>query len=168
MKGDVPRRLMIEFTPEFTVPATKIYNVIIKTAHYPTQWKQEYQIPIPKVSAPISEDQVKNISLTSFLSRVLESILCDWLLPIVDPFLDPGQYGGLKGSSTNHYLVKLLDFIHKQVDNRLPHAVVLMILDLSKAFNRGSASYVLEDLFNMHVPGWLLAIIASYMSNRKM
>ena len=27
---------------------------------------------------------------------------------------------------------------------------------------------VVEDLYDMHVPGWLLAIICSYLSNRKM
>ena len=42
------------------------------------------------------------------------------------------------------------------------------MLDLSKAYNRGSPSFVLEDLFAMHLPGYLLAIIASYLSERTM
>ena len=43
-----------------------------------------------------------------------------------------------------------------------------MLLDLSKAYNHGSAQYVLIDLHDMHTPGWLLAIIASFLSNRTM
>ena len=96
-----------------------------------------------------------------------ENILGDWLLPIVDPYLDPGQCGGLKNTSVNHYLVKLLNFIHTAVDQPTPTAVVLAALDLSKAYNRGD-SMVIEDLYDMHVPGWLLAIICSYLSNRTM
>ena len=74
----------------------------------------------------------------------------------------------MKGCSVNHYLVKLLHFIHKNIDNKIPHAVILLLCDLSKAYNRGSPSFVLEDLFNMKCPGYLLAIIASYMSERTM
>ena len=90
-----------------------------------------------------------------------------WLLPLVEPYLDPGQCGGLSGTSTSHYLVKLLDFVHSTLDRRDPHAVTLATMDLSKAFNRGD-SLVIEDLHDMHVPGWLLAILCSYLSNRSM
>ena len=62
VKGDIPRKLLIEFTPEFTGPATKIYNLITKTTQYLNQWKLEYQVPIPKVSTPQTEDQIRNIS----------------------------------------------------------------------------------------------------------
>ena len=114
-----------------------------------------------------SEDDTRTISKTSFLSKVLESLLAGWLLPIVEPFLDPGQCGGLAKSSTAHYLIKLLDFIHTTVDQQVPHAAVLAALDLSKAYNRGD-SMVIEDLHAMHTPGWLLALLCSYLSNRSM
>ena len=51
------------------------------------------------------------------------------------------------------------------MDQPIPTAVVLAALDLSKAYNRGD-SMVIEDLYDMHVPGWLLAIICSYLSER--
>ena len=41
-------------------------------------------------------------------------------------------------------------------------------LDLSKAYNRGDHTKVIEDLFDMHTPGWLLALLFSYLSNRKL
>ena len=78
------------------------------------------------------------------------------------------QCGGLKGSSITHYLVRLLDFVHAEVDKLQPHAVILDALDLSKAFNRGSHALVLEDLHAMHVPNWLLAVVASYLMRRSM
>ena len=114
------------------------------------------------------EDQIRNIAKTPFLSKVMESIMLDKMLPIVEPYWDPNQCGGLKGSSITHYLVRLLDFVHAEVDKLQPHAVMLNALDLSKAFNRGSHSLVLEDLHAMHVPSWLLAIVASYLTGRSM
>ena len=49
-----------------------------------------------------------------------------------------------------------------------PHAVVIIIIDLSKAYNRGSHVQVIQDLYDMHVPGWLLAILVSYLTGRSM
>ena len=88
-------------------------------------------------------------------------------MPIVQPFLDPCQYG-LKGASINHYMVKLLKFIHEYLDLKNPHAVVLALIDLSKAFNRVSHQMVIEDLYDMHVPSWLLLILSSYLTKRSM
>ena len=166
--GDIPKKLLVELMPEFTVPITVMFNKITESTQYPNDWKREEQIPIGKVSSPESEDEIRNLSKTKFLSKLYEGFLCDWLLPQVQPYLDPHQYGGMKGSSVNHYLVKLLNFIHKGLNMRDPQAVILACLDLSKAYNRGSASIALVDLFDMHVSPFLLAIIASYMQNRSM
>ena len=86
----------------------------------------------------------------------------------MDPYLDPGQCGGLKKSSISHYLVKLLHFAHFNLDKQSAHAVLLGCVDMSKAFNRMSHQQVIEDLFHMKVPGWLLLILISYLTDRKM
>ena len=97
-----------------------------------------------------------------------ESFIGDWIFPYIKPFLDPAQCGGLKKSSITHYLVKLLHFIHKHIDIKQPHAVLLVLVDLEKAFNRVSHQLVIEDLALMKVPGWLLLILISYLSGRSM
>ena len=127
----------------------------------------EYQIPLPKTYPPSCENDLRNIAKASFNSKVFESFLSDWLLPIVGPYIDPCQYG-LKGASITHYLFKLLQFIHEHLDLRDPHDVVLATVDLSKAINHVSHSMVIEDLYNMHVPAWLLLILISYLTKRTM
>ena len=89
-------------------------------------------------------------------------------MPIIEPFLDPANCGGLRGTSISHYLVRLLHFIHMNVDKAEPHAVVMAMIDLSKAFNRVDHTLVIEDLHDMHVPGWLLKILISYLTNGSM
>ena len=54
------------------------------------------------------------------------------------------------------------------MDKRDPHAVILALIDLEKAFNRVSHQLVIEDLADMNVPGWLLAILVSYLTERSM
>ena len=166
--GDIQRVLVKECSVELTAPVTKIYNEITMSKEYPRPWVSEQQIPIPKTNPPSSLDDLRNISGTPFFSKQYESFLSDWLLPIVSPFLDPGQCGGLRKSSISHYLIKLLHFIHFNLDRPEPHAVLLACIDMSKAFNRMSHKRVIEDLHDMKVPGWLLLILISYLTDRKM
>ena len=163
----VYKKIVQEFSCELSTPVTIIYKSILKSFQYPRQWVIEYQIPLPKSYPPSSEDDLRNIAKTAFCSKVFESFLSDRLMPIVSPYLDPCQYG-LKGASITHYLVKLLQFIHEYLDMKNPHAVVIALIDLSKAFNRVSHQMVIEDLFDMHVPPWLLLILSSYLTGRSM
>ena len=163
------KRLLVKECSVELVPAvTIIYNKITKSKEFPRPWVTEQQTPIPKCHPPSSMDDIRNISGTPFISKQYESFISDWLLPIVNPYLDPGQCGGLKKSSISHYLIKLLHYIHFNLDRPEPHAVLLACVDMSKAFNRMSHQQVIEDLFHMKVPGWLLLILISYLTDRKM
>ena len=166
--GDLPKKVVQHCPAQLAVPSSAIFNSITSSAVYPEQWKIEHQLPVPKVYPPLSEDDLRNIAKTPFLSKIYESFIAGWLLPIIQPFLDPGQCGGLKGLSVTHYLIKLLDFVHSTWDKRQPHAVLAACVDLSKAFNRVDHCLVIQDLYDMHTPSWLLNIIMSYLSNRSM
>ena len=87
-------------------PAKPLHNWNSCTQHlsYPRiildyskwQWVVEEQIPIPKQHPPSSLDELRNISKTAFFSKVFESFLSDWLLPIVGPYLSlPGSSSSL-------------------------------------------------------------------------
>ena len=80
---------------------------------------------------------------------------------IIQPFLDPGQCG-MKGFSITHYLIKLLHFAHVVIDRNQPHLVLAACVDFSKAFNRVSHNLLVQDLYDMHTPPWLLNILVSY------
>ena len=58
--------------------------------------------------------------------------------------------------------------MHSNLDRKQPHAVLLALVDLEKAFNRVSHQLVIEDLADMNVPGWLLLILVSYLTERSM
>ena len=167
---DVARPVIKRFSYLFAGPVAKIFNRAVQLSEWPESWKEEKVVVLPKSPNLVvqSEENLRSISKTVWCSKLLEAVLCEYILPVVTPYLDPGQCGGLKGSSTTHYLVKLLDFIHKTLDKRTPHGVVLATEDLSRAYNRGSHSLVIEDLHAMHLPSWLLALTVSYLTGRSM
>jgi len=74
----------------------------------------------------------------------------------------------MKGLSTTHYLISFLHYIHSALDQRKPHAVLAAYVDLSKAFNRVDSILVIQDLYDMHTPPWLLRIVSSYLNERSM
>ena len=124
------------------IPVTAVFNKITHSAHFPRQWKIEHQLAIPKVTPPVTEDDLRNLAKTPFLSKVYESFVGGWLLPIIKPYLDPGQCG-LKGFYITHYLIKLLHFVHSTLDLRRPHVVVAACVDLTKAYDWVNPSLVM-------------------------
>ena len=61
--GDLSKMLIQEFAPELATPLTRIYNNVISNRKWPTRWKVEYGIPLQKVGNPVSEDDLRIISL---------------------------------------------------------------------------------------------------------
>ena len=164
--GDLPKMVVQHCVNELAATVTLLFNTITKAAHYPSDWKIEQQIPIPKVYPPNSEDDLRNIAKTPFLSKVYESFLAEWLLSYIKPFLDPNQCG-VKGSSISHYLIKLLHFVHQTLDLKKLYVVLAACFDRSKAFNRVDHILVIQDLYDMQTPAWLLNLVASYLTNRQ-
>ena len=166
--GDVPRRIVQEFSPEFSAPMACIYNNITKSGHWPSPWKIEYGTPLQKQPNPETEDHLRIIALTAFFSKVYERFVVGWLLLFVGDKLDWGQYGGMKGSSLSHYLIDFVNFILFNQDLKVPNAVLAVLIDFSKAFNRINHNVVITTLSEMGVPGWLLRIVMGFLSNREM
>ena len=74
---------------------------------YPTLWKKELITPVPKVTHPKQLKDLRKIFSTSDFSKEFEGFLRDWLMEDILDNIDPGQYGGLKGSGSEHMLIVL-------------------------------------------------------------
>ena len=61
------------------------------------------------------------------------------------PNVDPSQYGAVKGSSTTHALLRILQPIYKEFDNSSNFARLLLI-DFSKAFDHIHHQTVIDKL----------------------
>ena len=74
--GDIPAPILKEFLPEFVTLITAM-----TTHEWPSTWKKEYHIPIKKVPVQKSEDDVRGIGLTNWVSKQLERLLLSWIWP---------------------------------------------------------------------------------------
>ena len=99
--GDIPQKILKEFAVELSVPIANIFNSAIQQGIYPSSYKKEIQVPIPKIFPPNEYNDLRNLSCTMFFSKKLEKIMLDHLLKYTKPYLDPTHYGGFKGNSTS-------------------------------------------------------------------
>ena len=166
--GDLPKQLNKEFSVELSVPLCNIINQIISTAEWPTSWKREYVTPVGKIPEPVTEDDLRPVSLTNFFSKVTEHFIVTWLLEYVGDQIDFRQYGGQRGNSISHYLIEFINFILSNQENTEPTAILACMIDFSKAFNRINHNILITKLSDMGVPAWLLRIVMAFLKDRTM
>ena len=78
--------------------------------------------------------------------------------------LDNSQYGNCKGSSTTHYLVKLMDQAYSSTDRR--HAATAITIDYSKAFDYVDHNVLMQKLLQLGVRKKVIKLIASFLTDR--
>ena len=107
--GDIPWRIISEFSVELAFPLSNIYNSASLAGVWPRIWKFEYITPVPKVFPPETTDELKKISGTKNFSKVFEALVADPILEDMEPKMDQSQFGNTKGLSIQHYLVKFVN-----------------------------------------------------------
>jgi hypothetical protein len=139
------------------------YLIIDGTA--PSTWKLAHVIPIPKANPPstIGSD-LRPISLTPTLSKILESFIGSWILQTITPHIDSKQYGVVQGRSTTLKLVDILHHWHQALDNS--SSIRVVFLDYAKAFNHVDHCIVITKLQALGVPTVLTRWISSFLFGR--
>ena len=146
----IPARIIKQFAFELAGHLTFIFNESLTSGIVPAIWKDSYITPVPKIPLPESEGDIRPISLTSILSKILEDFVISWMLDDISDAIDPRQFGSLKGSSTTY---RLLDLIHNWLENLENPGSYLRacFLDFSKAFDRINHNLVIEKRISMNV-----------------
>ena len=165
LPGDVLPCLAKKCADLTAIPACRIINYSLSQLSWPADWKMETQTAIPKKDGAETFDQLRNLSCTNALSKVMESVVLERLLEEI--CLKSNQYGGLKGSGTTHFLVNMWDKIMRGLEE--PNcAVGLMSVDFSKAFNRVDHATCLRSLAAHGASTETIGMISAFLTDRKM
>ena len=97
-----------------------------------------------------------------------EKFVLRWMWSYVKEYMDRDQFGGIAKNSVSHYLIEVTNFILYNLDLSTSCATMLTMIDFSKGFNRIHHGALVEELYRMGVPMWILRIIMSYLSERKL
>ena len=73
--GDLPHKLLDEFSPEFAFPFCDIVNCAIRTGVFPEAYKKAELVPIPKINPPRYLSDLRPISKTPIGGKIIEKVL---------------------------------------------------------------------------------------------
>ena len=156
--GDIPKPLI----NPLAIPLTSIYNTCLAYTKWPSVWKREVVIAIPKKQTPTEYNDLRPISMSPLWSKILESIVSEITLKETSKNWKSDQHGRIKGSSTNHVLIeawdRILRALNKSSDNK---AVVFMAFDFSKSFSQE----ILQAYKDVGASNWLLKMHAAFLQD---
>lgn len=114
---ELPNRPLKEFAPEISLVIQDIYNQSMREGYIPELLKSSIVSPIPKVTPPQSiESDLRPISLTCTLAKIIEGFFCKRLLSQLIGKIDPRQFA-CKGHSTTDALMYMLQPIYEALDS---------------------------------------------------
>ena len=126
-------------------------------------------MPIQKVPDVLQLSQIRKIALSSDFSKLLEGFLKDWILQDIADKLDDSQYGGRKGSGTEHLVVCYVDRVLKLLDSSTASAAVIAAAaDFVSAFDKTDPTITASKFIKIGIRPSIIPILISYITNRKM
>ena len=162
----IPNWVIKDCAPIISNPVCSIFNSSIREGHVPKLWKSAEVLPLAKTPQPQSIDSdLRPISLTPVISKVLEGFVFNLIARIVMPHIDPYQFGSVKRSSTTHALVHLLHSWLSALEE-LNTFIRTCMIDFSKAFDRIDHNILIDKLRLLNVPPVLLNWCASFLLQR--
>ena len=163
---NIPNWLLKEMAPFIAEPISAIFNASIQQSCVPRRWKLANTVPVPKVHPPrdICTD-LRPISLTPTLAKILESFVGTWILDTIQHKLGNDQFGALKGRSTTHALVSMTHQWSCALDKGGSSRV--LFVDYAKAFDHVDHTILLNKLIALGSPKCLTKWVYSFLKDRE-
>lgn len=149
-----------------TEPITYICNLAISTGTFPDALKLAEVLPIHKSGNRDCVNNYRPISILPIISKILEKVINRQFTIYLENnnLLSKSQHGFRSGHSTHLAIHELTDYIVTNLDAK--KKVIVIFLDISKAFDTVSVPLLLQKLELLGVRGLQLQLFRSYLSNR--
>ena len=153
---------------EISLPLTLLFKKSLLLCQLPNHWKVSRVVPIFKGGTKCNPLNYRPVSLTSTCCKVLERVIYAHIVDYLDEnnLLSPKQFGFRKRRSTEDQLLLTYADVIKQVDGG--HAVDLIFLDFSKAFDVVNHTVLIDKLAALGFSAQMLEWIQSFLVGRSM
>ncbi|KAI8513549.1 hypothetical protein Bbelb_078730 [Branchiostoma belcheri] len=165
--GDhIPPWVLSTFFEELAPVMCSIYNVCLQQGVFPSVWKEELVVPVPKTTKPKGPEEFRRISMTSSLGKVLEMILRDLLLQDTNDLIHNSQHGFRRARSTVSALIHTTQSWYDAVNSVPKMDVHVAFIDFTRAFDTIDHGSLLRSLSHMGIRHDLWRCLCSYLSGR--
>ena len=150
-----------------TKPICHLFNLCLNNGHFPADLKRAIVVPIPKTSAPRSLGELRPISLTSNISKLLERAVLGRTRDKFKEVVNNNQFAYREKASTTCALVQMTHSWLHALDNAPNAALRVIAIDFSKAFDSIEHSLLVAKLHSYNFPPWAISIFRSFLCNRE-
>ncbi len=164
----IPSHLLQAISPTLLPALTHIINTSLRTGIFPTAYKQARVTPLlkkPTLNTSLLENY-RPVSLLPFVAKTLEQVVFNQLSLFLSQYnkLDAKQSGFRSGHSTETALLSVTEALRvAKADSK---SSVLILLDLSAAFDTVNHQILLSTLSSLGITGIPLRWFESYLTGR--
>ncbi len=163
---NISNRILKETAEVMSEPLSYLFNKLMINGVFPENWKKANVIPIHKKAEKYKKENYRPISLLSCMGKVMERVIYNEIYEYCEErnLLTSKNSGFKKGDGTVNRLLALTDAIYRSLGDGTD--VLLVFLDITKAFDRVYHRGLINKLEAFGVSGSLLKWLESYLSNR--
>ena len=167
--GDVPAKLIKAAADHLAFPLTDIINTAIRLGEWPDIYKIETITPVPKVRPTRLLEDLRPITNLFTYCKIGEKIICEMVVEDMVQKMDPSQFGNLKTTSIQHYLISLINRISSVLDKNSKgdiFAACVTFYDYKQAFSRQCHQLGVESFIRNGVRPSLIPVLVNYFQGR--
>ena len=171
LEGDLPVRIINEFSEELSVPLSHLVSSCLTGGIYPDLWKIEFVTPVPKIYPPKKLTDLWKISGLLNFSKIADKFIAELLAEDMANKREKAQFGNQKKFSIQHYLIKILNQILTGVDKNSQDeafCAILNMVDWSQAFERQSHRLGVQSFIDNGVRPAIMPVLLNFFQNRRM
>jgi hypothetical protein len=162
----VPNLILKRLPIAYTIELTKIINQSINQSYFPNAWKKATIIAIPKKQGILAAKEMRPISLTSNLGKIMEQVILNKIEnELKEGFIPNHQFGFKRGNSAVDALTLLQERLEKERKNN--RFLAVLSLDIKKAFDSVWREGLLLKCARGGLSKHLTRIIQSFMTGRQ-
>jgi hypothetical protein len=165
--SDLPVKFIKYVGTEISSLLSNLFNLCFRNGCYPDLLKNAKIVPIFKTGNSGLLGNYRPISILPIINKILEKLIYKRLESFFQScsIISCNQFGFRKNKDTTQATLKIIDTAIRGLDNDVCSACVF--LDYSKAFDTVCHALLLTKLERYGVRGHALALITSYLSDRK-
>lgn len=148
-------------------PFVHVINLIFEKGIFPTDLKRGLIIPVYKKSSRSSVDNYRPVTLLNAVSKIVERVIYGRLVDFFDKgsVISSCQHGFRADRSTESAACEFMSQVYGKLDDG--QYVAGIFFDLSRAFDCLNIDFVLDKLYVVGIRGHALALMRSYLTERK-
>ena len=168
--GDVPAKLIKAVADHIAAPLADVINSGIRLGQWPDIYKMETITPAPKCYPPKELDNLRPKSNLFNYCKIGEKINGQITVEDMVEKMDPCQFGNLRNTSIQHYLISLIHRLMSSLDRNAKgdiFANCVTLFDYKQAFSRQCHKLgVMSFLMNGVRPS-LIPLLVNYFQGRR-